>query len=143
MKNHTVEEIMKGIRVASMDNEQLVVVGYPESTLASARELFLKYNLHHLPVCRERDDNTLVGMVSATDIIRACARSDALDPASIKLGDVMTHNPKAISSNTTVLDAAKILAHAPFQALPVTDRHGEILGIVTTRDLVRFFAEKM
>lgn len=142
MKNHTVEEIMKGIHVANMDDEQLVVVGYPDYTLASAQELFLKYNLHHLPVCRGKDDNILVGMVSATDIMRVYSRSDAVDASSVKLGDVMTHNPKSIPSSTTVLDAAKILAHAPFQALPVTDRHGEILGIVTTRDLVRFFAEK-
>jgi len=50
--------------------------------------------------------------------------------------------PVTASPEETLLDAAKKLARHNIGSLPVVDREGRILGIVTERDIVRLIAEQ-
>jgi CBS domain-containing protein len=50
----------------------------------------------------------------------------------------MIKNPVTVSSNTTIMEVAELLAHKKFHSLPVVDK-GELVGIVTTTDLLNYF----
>ena len=47
----------------------------------------------------------------------------------------MTPNPKTVNSNLPIMDAMRLLRDNPFRRLPVTDDDGNLVGIVTERDL--------
>jgi CBS domain-containing protein len=54
----------------------------------------------------------------------------------MKLGKIMSQNVEAISAGSTVVAAAEKMARLDIGFLPVFEEAGEIVGIVTDRDLV-------
>lgn len=55
----------------------------------------------------------------------------------MKVAELMQTNLKTISVDATVADAVDTLAEAQVSALPVIDRFGRAVGIVSTRDVLR------
>lgn len=54
----------------------------------------------------------------------------------MKVAELMQTDLKTISTDATVADAVEALAGAQVSALPVIDRFGRAVGIVTTRDIL-------
>ncbi|MNR39640.1 Inosine-5'-monophosphate dehydrogenase [compost metagenome] len=59
----------------------------------------------------------------------------------LTISQVMTSKPKTVSSDTSIRELAEIFAKEDFHALPVVD-NGELKGIVTTTDVVKYFLEQ-
>jgi CBS domain-containing protein len=59
----------------------------------------------------------------------------------LTISQVMTSKPKTVSSDTIIRDLAEIFVKEEFHALPVVD-NGELKGIVTTTDVVKYFLEQ-
>lgn len=119
-----------------------VVVANIDSKFSDVQKLFLEYDASHLPVM---DGEVLVGIISDHDIMRAYADTlknvgsvsiDHLDDV-FKVADWMTPNPVVMRSDDPIPKATAILAERRFEALPIVD-DGEIVGIVTNKDLVNF-----
>jgi len=55
----------------------------------------------------------------------------------MKVVELMQTNLKTISADATVADAVDALTEAQVSALPVLDRYGRAVGIVSTRDVLR------
>jgi CBS domain-containing protein len=55
----------------------------------------------------------------------------------MKVAELMQTNLKTISADATVADAVDVLAEAQVSALPVIDRYGRAVGVVSTRDVLR------
>ncbi len=111
----------------------------PDDLLSGARELFEAHSIHHLPVV---EDGALVGILSASDFLKL----HLLDKGSPSLSGarvrhVMHRNPVVISTDATLRDAAEKLAVGEFHALPVIDDDGELVGIVTTSDLLEYLLQ--
>lgn len=115
--------------------------------LTKAEQLFKKHKIRHIPVV---DGNAILGMLSYSDLLRI-SYVDPFDdenenvPVMIynlfNIGQVMTKNPITISPETTIKEAAEILAINEFHALPVCE--GNLLvGIVTTTDLIRYLTNQ-
>lgn len=54
----------------------------------------------------------------------------------MRVAELMRTNLKTIASEATVADAICLLADARVSALPVVDRQGRAVGILTTRDVL-------
>lgn len=112
--------------------------------VSRVRRLFGEAGLHHVPVL---DGKRLVGMVSATDLAARIwgaadpRAADVLLDHTTRLDDIMTKNPVSVDVHQTVREAAKALAAGAFHAIPVTNQ-GELVGIVTTTDLIRYLLEQ-
>ena len=125
-----------------------VVTLHHGDTLSGARAMMRHQNIHHLPVI---DGHKLLGILTWTDILRvsfgdafqADERTvDATLDHTLTLEQVMNKEPQTITPDTSIHEAATILADANFHALPVVDAHtGELKGIVTSGDLLRYFCE--
>ena len=119
-----------------------VVVANLFNRFSQVRKLFLEYDLHHLPVT---DKDKIIGIISSSDVMKIYSKKlpkdqPATDEVMDKLffiKDIMTVNPITIAPNDTVEKAAEILSKKRFQSLPVVE-DGRIVGILTTRDLVKF-----
>ena len=55
----------------------------------------------------------------------------------MKVAELMHRNLKTISVDATVADAVDALTEAQVSALPVVDRFGRAVGVISTRDVLR------
>ena len=124
-----------------------VLIAHIDYSFTEISRLFFQMDIHHLPVIGANDQ--LIGIVSSNDILRAYNRhflnleSTDEDTLNEKLSifELMTPNPICISSDTTVTEASKIFTENHIHSLPVVE-NGKVIGIVTTRDIVRHCSEQ-
>jgi acetoin utilization protein AcuB len=94
-----------------------------------AKELFRRYDIHHLVVV---DRKNVIGMLADRDLIDI--GGDTL------VQRAMAHPPVTINSDETVRKAAALMTGHVIGSLPVVD-DGKLVGIVTTFDLVALLAK--
>lgn len=90
-------------------------------------------HIHHVPIV---EDNKLVGMITAWDMFKLGKSTAEL--AQIKLADVMTSKIAALEPDQHIGAAAEILMEHLFHAVPIVNDNRELLGIVTTYDLLKY-----
>lgn len=123
-----------------------VIVGNVSNRFSQILEFFTASKIHHLPIV---ENDELHGVISYTDVLgfigkqlqqgKSLSLAD-LDKAFV-LNDVMTKKVVTISADALVDDATKLLAGNTFQALPVVDGNNKLVGIVSNKDIVRFYDE--
>ena len=79
------------------------------------------------------DGDRLEGILTERDILKAVAMGLKED---VRVRDWMTRNPETIEASDSTGHAAALMIHGGFRHLPVLDG-GEIVGIVSIRDLMR------
>ena len=114
-------------------------------SIGQAYEILLEYDFHHVPVL---DGTKLVGLITSTDIGRitySLGTDDRMTTAVLDhtrfIADVMTRELTFVSPDTTVREAAELLSKGDHHSLPVVD-DGELVGIVTSTDLIRYLLEQ-
>ncbi len=107
-----------------------------------ARNLMFKYGIGRIPVL---DGGKLVGIVTKYDItnrINQAApewRRRPIDKVPIQV--VMTEKPITIFPDATMPQAAELMIENEISGLPV-EKDGELLGMITTRDMIKYFSEQ-
>ncbi len=107
-----------------------------------ARNLMFKYGIGRLPVM---DNGKLVGIVTKYDITNRLNqaapewRRRPIDKVPIQV--VMTETPITIYPDATMSQAAELMVENGISGLPV-ERDGEIMGMISSRDMIRYFAEQ-
>jgi len=118
----------------------------PETPVPEAREKMKKEKIHRMPVVDK--NNKLLGIITEKDILYASpSKATTLDVyeitslmSKLKVQTVMTKDVKTIDPDTTLEDAARILADNSIGGLPVVE-NGILTGIITESDLFRVFIE--
>ncbi len=132
--------------VSDIMTQAVVTVNVNES-LSTVQRILKKEKVRHLPVV---DGNKLVGILSRTDVLRLSfghvfgesqMSADAAIFDMLSIPQVMTHKPRTVDVSTSIQDVAQILADEEFHALPVLEGK-ELVGIVTTTDIIRFLLEQ-
>ena len=132
--------------ISAIMTKDLVTINHTDD-LTTAELLFKKNNIRHIPVV---NGNHIIGMLSYTDLLRI-SYADAVDEYETEV-DTMVYNMFTIeqvmakklvkvSSQTTIKEVAEILSEKEFHALPVVDKE-ELVGIVTTTDLINYLLEQ-
>ncbi len=107
-----------------------------------ARNLMLKHDISRLLVM---DEGKLVGVVTNHDIsnrLNQAAPEWRRRPITmIPVNMVMTDRPITIYPDATLQQAAEIMYENDIDGIPV-ERNGKIEGIITSRDLIVYFAEQ-
>ncbi|HVX11628.1 MAG TPA: CBS domain-containing protein [Pirellulales bacterium] len=57
----------------------------------------------------------------------------------VSVGDVMTANPACVAGDTTLLELVRLFHAKEFRHPLVTDADGNLLGVVSDRDVIRCF----
>jgi CBS domain-containing membrane protein len=139
--SRTVAQVMDGIQTDLLSGEHPIIVATPKDSLEKAVEWFTRFDVHHLPVVDSVEHRVLVGIVSTVDVLAYVTRHE--DRALATIGDVMVREPDTIAPSTTLAHATQLLAEASYQCLPVVDAQGRCVGIITVRDLVKYFASRI
>lgn len=128
----------------SMTRKLITIV--PEASVFEAQEKMSQHRIRHLPVVDP--DGRLVGIVTDRDIRSALPHTPMKEPTGdieadkirdLKVGKIMTAEPKTISPHNTIQDALLLIQDLRVGALPVVDSKGQLTGIISVRDLLRAF----
>jgi len=85
--------------------------------------------------CYVTDNRTLIGMVSVKDLL-LCGNDET------KIEDIMLTNVISVNTHTDKEEAARMLSHYNFLALPVVDKENRMVGIVTFDDAMDVMEEE-
>lgn len=137
LKSRSVQEA----RVVADVMTHSVVTLYEEDDLENVAEAMEKFRFEHVPVV---DGGKLVGLITPREL--SAVFSSSLDPTrrvrddalrrSVFVRDVMTTNVRTAHPDTPLLDAARLMRDARIGCLPVVDRDGTLVGIVTATDML-------
>ncbi len=86
------------------------------------------------------DGENLLGIVTERDLLRAIAHGQ--DPREVPLKDVMATDLITAGPQTSLKDAANIMATKWIRHLPIVE-HGKVVGIVSQRDLTGVLAQAL
>ena len=82
------------------------------------------------------DGSTLVGIFTSRDFVNRVAASRK-DPATLRLGDVMTPAPRTLRPRDGVAYAINWMAVEGFRNVPIIDDEGVLQGVLTVWDVMR------
>ncbi|WP_323788036.1 CBS domain-containing protein [Psychroserpens sp.] len=132
--------------VSTIMTKNIIAVNRTDD-LETAEKLFKQNKIRHIPVV---SGDVIIGMLSFTDLLRISfadatneddTEVDTVVYNMFTIDQVMSKNVVTVNSETTIKDVAEILAKNEFHALPVVD-NGELVGIVTTTDLINYLIEQ-
>lgn len=129
---------------AIMSREVEVVA--PDTALMEIQERFHEHGFRHLLVV---EDGRLVGVISDRDVLRTVSPfldTLAEEPRDVKTltrpaREVMQADLITVRPETLVEKAAKLLLDHTISCLPVVTDDGELVGIVTSKDILRHYIE--
>lgn len=131
-KEGVVREIMMGSPVTLK----------PEDTLDLANDVISLGRIRHIPVLAE---GRLVGLLSERDLIGAAAnhifglkqKSKSALLKTVVINDVMKKKVITVAPDTTIKDAARLMAEKKIGCVPVVS-DGALVGLLTTTDILRY-----
>lgn len=87
-------------------------------------------------------DGKPIGIFTERDLlVKVVAKG--MDPAEVKISDVMTKNPIVARDDWSAAKALEIMAYYGFRHLPVVDERGVLVGIVSIKDIVKSIVEEI
>lgn len=87
------------------------------------------------------EDGRAVGIVTERDLVRKVL-ADALDPAKVLAGDIMSTPLITISPKATMTEAAELMSEYKIRRLVVLDEQGDLVGMATSDDLAKALARR-
>jgi CBS domain-containing protein len=129
------------VKVGEVMTAPALTVG-PETPLKVAAEIMVDRGVSGLPVVDT--SGRALGVVSEADVLakvrpRPPRRSDG-DREAITAGDAMTAPPITVREEAAVEVAAALVTEYDVERLPVVDRTGRVVGVVSRADLARIAA---
>ena len=121
-----------------------VVVANPHMTVLDAAKLMAQHHVGNLVVVREGGGGRAVpiGIITDRDIVRNVV-AEKLDPAAFSLGDLWARDVVTVSEDQGVFECMQRMRINGIRRMPVVDRQGGLVGIVSLDDLVQLLAEEM
>jgi len=119
---------------------QKLITATAEMSVVQAFLLMRSHRVRHIPVV---EGENLVGIISDRDLRRPRWAENLDDWTSCyqlddahTVADVMTRNPETVRASDAVLRAVRIFRERRYGALPVLNKDGELVGILSAQDLL-------
>lgn len=119
-----------------------IVTVTEKDALEKLEEGMQRLRFRHLPVVDEK--GKLVGLLTHSDIRHAWSSflSDREQDRNaiinqVPVGRVMQHNVVTVDPDDSLVEAGKLMWEAKIGCLPVVDREGALVGIITAADFIR------
>jgi len=123
-----------------------VEVVTPDAALMEIQDLLHQHKFRHLLVV---EGEQLIGVISNRDVLRAISPfldTLAEEPRDVKTlmrpaHEIMRADPITVRPGSTIEEAAHLLLEHTISCLPVVTDGGELVGIVTSKDILRHYIE--
>jgi acetoin utilization protein AcuB len=104
----------------------------PDENVNDAFHILLEHRFRQAPVV---EDGKLIGIVTDRDLRTALFQTYV--ESDLTVGDVMRAGPVTTSEDAHIEEAARIMCECKFNSLPVVSRTGDLVGIITTTDILK------
>lgn len=111
----------------------------PQATVLEVCDLMVEEGVGAVVVL---DEGRLVGILSERDIVRRVA-AKRRDPAATAVSDVMTSPVRTVTDDVSTHAALEMMHKGGFRHLPLVDGAGQVLGMLSVRDLLRHRIEEL
>jgi acetoin utilization protein AcuB len=109
-----------------------------DQTMTTAHQMMREHRFRHLPVLK---GGKLVGVLSDRDLHLVETLRD-VDPNQVRVEDAMTASPYAVSPDSPLDEVVATMAQHKY-GCAVVMQNGKLVGIFTTVDACRAFAEML
>ncbi|MEM1526846.1 MAG: CBS domain-containing protein [Ignisphaera sp.] len=108
------------------------------ATIYEGLKLMEQYNIASLIVVDDMD--RVLGVITAKDVvIKAVAKN--LDLKSTKIIDIVSRPVTVVEPETTLKDVITLMIGTGHGHIPVVNKSGRVIGIVTIDDVLKFVPE--
>lgn len=114
-----------------------LVTARPDQTASEAIRAMLEAGVGSVVVA---DGPELVGIFTERDVLRLAGANASFGTTLLR--DVMTPAPLTVTPDVGILDAAQLMGERNLRHLPVVEG-GNLVGIVSIRDVLGFLAERL
>ncbi|MBI3596481.1 MAG: CBS domain-containing protein [Nitrospirae bacterium] len=133
---------MKRIPVSELMTPKPITIAHNQ-TVGMAIEVMTRYEIRRLPVTK---DGKLVGIISDRDLRQLGGRPSLKLPKSdrddaylqLPVEEAMTLNVITLREHHTVQDAIASMIKHKIGGLPIVDRDGSLVGILSEQDVLKF-----
>ena len=117
--------------------ENVLTVSGDES-IRNAAKLMHEKKISSLLIVEERKP---AGIITERDVVSAIG--EGMDADTGRVVDVMTRDPVSIKTTENPISAKNIMLEHNFRHMPVVDENGDLVGIISLRDLIRIWLEDL
>jgi CBS domain-containing protein len=104
--------------------------------------LMRQYHVGDVIVIEDREGKAVpVGILTDRDIVIELVATD-LDCRVITVGDIMLAHLAVVKEDEGIFDAIQLMSSKGIRRLPVVDKNGSLLGIVTLDDVLQLLAKE-
>ncbi|GCC10847.1 carnitine transport ATP-binding protein OpuCA [archaeon] len=107
-----------------------VIIVSPDQSLDGIIKIMQETNHDGFPVVEGR---SIIGIITTRDLVIHMGT---------RVRDVMTEKVTVTFPDTNLIDAARVMFRKGFSRLPVVDKDGNLVGIVTNTDVIRSHIER-
>ncbi|MGZ4205127.1 MAG: CBS domain-containing protein [Actinomycetota bacterium] len=104
----------------------------------SIRDAAIRMNNHAIGSLAVYRDGVMVGILTERDLVRALAETS--DPGTSAVEDYTTAGVATVTPDTDIDEAAQLMVDVGARHLPVVDDSGQMMGMLSARDLVTVIA---
>jgi CBS domain-containing protein len=120
-----------------------VVFASRKTSVPEAAKLMRKHHVGDLVVVTMIDGKQVpVGMVTDRDIVIEII-SKSLDFNDFTVGDIMSPNLVTVQNDEGVFEAIRLMRSKGVRRIPVVDKKGALVGIMSADDILDLLAEEM
>jgi len=120
-----------------------VVIAERAFPVVDAAQLMRKHHVGDLVVVEEKDGRKHpVGIVTDRDIVVEVVAA-GVNPEALKVGDIMGPDVATVLESEGLFEALRFMRGKGVRRMPVVDREGGLVGILTLDDLLSLLAEEM
>ncbi len=148
---HACDRIMKSVRARDIMTKEVFAVRR-STTLEEVAEVMAAKGISGVPVLE--DDGRIAGVISGKDFLSNMGAKDRMNFMAVvaeclkgkgcmsmpilakKAEDIMQSPAITVDENTTVTEIVSIFSSKKINRVPVTDKHGTLIGIVSRADIV-------
>lgn len=141
---------MKGSTAISEIMTPDIICVNPDDTILVVREKISNNHIHHMPVVEEKK---VVGMISLNDLHKmehqfTMFKNPEAEASNVQLfstmlaKEIMTTPVVKVKESEPARKAVDLFLQNKFHALPVVNDNDELVGMLTTFDIIRHSLEK-
>lgn len=130
--------------IENIMNTSLITIDMDDN-LSTVQHLLNNARIHHLLVV---ENNQLLGIISDRDLLKAIspylntASEMPRDTATLnkKAHQIMTRNPITLQPHAGIHTAINFFNSHPISCIPIVDKDNRPVGIISWRDILKFFS---
>ena len=123
------QELVYELKIEQIMTRNVITVS-PGDSMRQLKEALRLNRISGAPVL---EDGRVIGIISVEDLIKTLERGE-IDST---VGDSMTSQVQSVFADESVIQAVTRFGQTGFGRLPVVDRQGELVGMLTQGDVAR------